>query len=56
MKHILDPKFRYKPSFATDIKKTFDKVRRQQKTPEPVSTPTANVTKLDDERSRRTRK
>jgi len=30
MKHILDSDFRYRPSFATDVRKTFEKVRRQQ--------------------------
>ena len=30
MKHILDSEFRYRPSFDTDVKKTFEKVRRQQ--------------------------
>jgi hypothetical protein len=30
MKHILDSAFRYKPSFDTDVRKTFDRVRRQQ--------------------------
>ncbi len=30
MKHILDASFRYKPSFDTDVRKTFDRVRRQQ--------------------------
>ena len=30
MKHILDSDFRYRPSFDTDIKKTFEKIRRQQ--------------------------
>jgi hypothetical protein len=30
MKHILDSSFRYKPSFDTDIRKTFDNARRQQ--------------------------
>ena len=30
MKHILDSSFRYKPSFDTDVRKTFEKVRRQQ--------------------------
>ena len=28
MKHILDKGFRYKPSFDTDIRKTFDRLRR----------------------------
>ena len=30
MKHILDSDFRYRPSFDTDLKKTFEKIRRQQ--------------------------
>ena len=34
MKHILDSSFRYKPSFDTDVRKTFDRVRRQQQTRE----------------------
>jgi hypothetical protein len=31
MKHILDSSFQYKPSFATDVRKTFDRVRKQQR-------------------------
>jgi hypothetical protein len=34
MKHILDSSFRYKPSFDTDVRKTFEKVRRQQQAQE----------------------
>ena len=30
MKRILDPDFRYRPSFATDVKETFDRIRREQ--------------------------
>jgi hypothetical protein len=30
MKHILDSEFRYRPSFDTDVRKTFEKIRRQQ--------------------------
>ena len=30
MKHILDSSFQYRPSFDTDVRKTFEKVRRQQ--------------------------
>jgi hypothetical protein len=30
MKHILDSAFHYRPSFDTDVRKTFEKVRRQQ--------------------------
>jgi hypothetical protein len=30
MTRILDPSFRYKPSFETDLRKTFARVRREQ--------------------------
>ena len=30
MKHILDSDFHYRPSFDTDVKKTFERIRRQQ--------------------------
>ncbi len=30
MKRILDRSFRYRPSFATDLRKTFERVRREQ--------------------------
>lgn len=30
MKRILDSDFRYRPSFDTDVRKTFEKLRRQQ--------------------------
>ncbi len=30
MKHILDAEFRYRPSFDTDVRKTFEKARRAQ--------------------------
>jgi hypothetical protein len=29
MKHILDSAFHYRPSFDTDVRKTFEKIRRQ---------------------------
>ncbi len=29
MKSILDPGFRYVPSFETDLRKTFERVRRE---------------------------
>ena len=32
MKHILDSSFRYRPSFDTDVRRTFEKARRQQHT------------------------
>jgi hypothetical protein len=27
---ILDREFRYRPSFATDVRKTFERIRREQ--------------------------
>ena len=30
MKHILDSAFHYRPSFDTDVRKTFEKARRAQ--------------------------
>ena len=30
MKHILDSAFQYRPSFDADVRRTFEKVRRQQ--------------------------
>jgi hypothetical protein len=30
MKHILDSTFRYRPSFDTDVRKTFERIRKQQ--------------------------
>ena len=32
MKHILDSEFRYRPSFDTDVRRTFERVRRSQQT------------------------
>jgi hypothetical protein len=34
MKHILDSSFRYKPSFDTDVRKTFERIRKQQQAQE----------------------
>ena len=31
MKRILDPQFRYVPSFETDVRKTFERLRREQR-------------------------
>ncbi len=31
MKRILDPPFHYRPSFATDLRKTFERVRRERR-------------------------
>jgi hypothetical protein len=44
MKRILDPAFRYRPSFDTDLKETFARIRlEQQATPVKTgSSPAAN--------------
>jgi hypothetical protein len=53
MKHILDSDFQYRPSFATDVKKTFEKIRRQQQARDRSQTkpgnaePQVKVLKLD---------
>ncbi len=53
MKHILDSDFQYRPSFATDVKKTFEKIRRQQQARERTQVksdhaePQVKVLKLD---------
>ena len=46
MKSILDRSFRYTPSFATDIKTTFARVRREQRATA-VVTPT-NVARVPE--------
>ena len=33
MKSILDPSFRYVPSHATDVRKTFERLSRERETP-----------------------
>ena len=43
MKHILDSSFRYKPSFDTDVRRTFDRVRRQQAQAREKPTPDVRV-------------
>ena len=52
MKHILDSSFHYRPSFDTDVRKTFEKARRQQQSREreqdkPNSQIQVRVLKLD---------
>ena len=36
MKSILDPSFRYTRSFETDLRKSFDRIRREQREQQPV--------------------
>jgi len=43
MKHILDSDFQYRPSFATDVKKTFEKIRRQQQVRDRTQAKSANA-------------
>ena len=37
MKSILDRSFRYTPSHATDVRKTFERIRREQEATRPSS-------------------
>jgi hypothetical protein len=37
MKTILDPNFRYVPSVATDLRKTFARIRREQQSQKQLS-------------------
>ena len=46
MKHILDSDFHYRPSFDTDVRKTFEKVRRQQQVRERDQTNAEPQTKV----------
>ena len=49
MKSILDPSFRYTPSSETDVRKTFERIRREQQAkirPEQQTQMAAPVTKL----------
>jgi len=43
MKHILDSSFRYKPSFDTDVRKTFERIRKQQAQSRTQAKPAAEV-------------
>ena len=33
MKRILDPEFRYRPSYDTDVRETFERARREREQP-----------------------
>jgi hypothetical protein len=50
MKSIFDSSFKYTPSIHTDVRKTFDRIRREQRTQvrqgEQAQIRTAPVTKL----------
>jgi hypothetical protein len=50
MKSIFDPTFRYTPSFNTDLRKTFNRIRHERRRSEQAArapAAAANVTVLD---------
>lgn len=48
MIHILDAAFRYEPSFDTDVRRTFERIRRQQQAQaKPISEGRVTVLQLD---------
>lgn len=51
MKRILDASFRYSPSFDTDVRRTFERIKRQQRakgvTKERAVQPQVNVLPLE---------
>jgi hypothetical protein len=47
MIHILDASFRYEPSFDTDVRRTFERIRRQQAQAKPIAQSRATVLLLD---------
>jgi hypothetical protein len=58
MKSIFDSSFRYTPSFSTDLKKTFARVRNEQRRIQQQQSPApaprlGNVAVLGDEKRRR---
>jgi hypothetical protein len=49
MKRILDPEFRYRPSFDTNVRETFEKARReQQQAKDREARASAVLKRLDD--------
>jgi hypothetical protein len=49
MKRIYDPSFRYTPSYETDVRKTFERIRRERTAGEPsarAQAADANVLRL----------
>jgi hypothetical protein len=46
VKSILDPSFRYVASHATDLRKTFARVKREMRTQEPSGTPPRSPAKV----------
>lgn len=48
MKSILDRSFRYTPSHATDVRKTFERIRRERET---VQAPSPSVVPIKREKT-----
>jgi hypothetical protein len=48
-RNILDPAFRYRPSHATDIRETFERVRRELEDSRGRQAAPVNVVRLSDE-------
>lgn len=46
MRSILDRSFRYTPSFDTDVRRTFDRIRRERHEVRPTRTDADEVVKL----------
>ena len=46
MKRILDADFRYRPSFATNVRETFEKARREQREAQDRETQTRHESEL----------
>lgn len=44
MKRILDPSFRYTPSYGTDLRKTFERIRRELQSQQRDTAPAPEVT------------
>lgn len=42
MKSVFDPSFKYKPSIETDVRKTFERIRREQQAQRNREAPAAN--------------
>jgi hypothetical protein len=55
MKTILDPSFRYKASYDTDIRKTFKRIRREREAQQAATAPAQhaaeNVLRLDSRKT-----
>jgi len=55
-KSILDPSFRYTPSYDTDVRKTFERMRREREAQAragipPAQPAEANVVRLDSRKA-----